>query len=228
MSKPRKRRCDAILGVVHVQCAVVRSVGVPPTTNSGATPFLASQHRRPRQGNPRRQECHRTCFGIAERPRRRTALGQDCPSHASQVRRLSWRRSTAVPAKETRDDRNVVAPVLASQSVPADEPRLDRIVQATGATPFLASQSVPADKARSTTNVQATWIVLLRDSATTGMSSHPFGRRKVSPPTTHPPRSVGVPADDTLSLVASRRFLVSETLTLRTPAQRRRPCRNMP
>ncbi len=49
-------------------------------------------------------------------------------------------------------------PFLASQSVPADELRLDRIVQATqatGATPFLASQSVPAKKTRDDRNVVA-------------------------------------------------------------------------
>ncbi len=63
------------------------------------------------------------------RPRRRTTL----------VRRLSWRRNTPVSTSRTRDDKNVVAP--------ADEPRLDKNVQATDA-PFSSiisanSQSLP-------------------------------------------------------------------------------------
>ncbi|MFN7015699.1 MAG: hypothetical protein ACK4P5_00845, partial [Fimbriimonadales bacterium] len=55
------------------------------------------------------------------------------------------------------DDRNVVAPVSASQSLLTSEQRLDK-------------------------NVQATRSVLFTGSATTGMSSHPFQRRKASSP----------------------------------------------
>ncbi len=103
----------------------------PSHASTGATPFLASPHRRPCRKNPRRQECRRTRFGGAKRPCRRTMLGQDCLTDCATTGMSShpfWRRRASLPTNGAwtglfdglRDDRNVVAPVLASQSVPTD------------------------------------------------------------------------------------------------------------
>ncbi len=93
-------------------CPSHRSVASasPPTNNTGATPFLASQSI----------------------PTNELRLDTNVQATRAQVRRLSWRRKASCqrttlghkcpnhlerPADGFCDDRNVVAPVLASQSV---------------------------------------------------------------------------------------------------------------
>ena len=114
--RPRRRtthRCDAFLGVAK------RTLSIPADEpHTGATPFWASAAHAPNsyRRRPRRRTTHRcdAFLGVAtppsppikpattgmsshpfwrRRPRRRTMLGQECPSHQAQVRRDSWRRN---------------------------------------------------------------------------------------------------------------------------------------